>query len=164
AASALDYAHKQGVIHRDIKPANLVITAHGGLKLTDFGIAKVAGVHSTTHHGQIKGTIVYMSPEQIANENPLDGRSDLFSLATVAFEMLSGKLPWPGSTFPQLITSITASIPLSLANFNVPDADLLDPIFQKALAKNPDERYQDGEDFVQALKTTLLDELDRHKV
>lgn len=153
AAAALDYAHAQGVIHRDIKPANLIVTTEGALKLTDFGIAKRTGDPQTTERNEFKGTVIYMSPEQI-NQQSLDGRSDLFALAVVTFEMLSGASPWPGSESSDfaLMTHITNDASLSLADFDVPGAAHLDPIFQKALAKNPTDRYQRGEDFVQALK------------
>ncbi|MDY6868880.1 MAG: serine/threonine-protein kinase, partial [Chloroflexota bacterium] len=153
AAKALDYAHTQNVIHRDIKPANLLITDSGELKLTDFGIAKIIDEPQTVQSTGLKGTVIYMSPEQI-NQQTLDGRSDLFSLATVAFEMLSGASPWPGK-FLELMNNIASSPPLSPAKFGVPDADALEPIFQKALTKDPAERYQRGEHFVQALKSVI---------
>ncbi len=151
AADALDYAHSQGVIHRDIKPANLIFTDTGVLKLTDFGIAKRVGRPGTTEEGEIKGTVTYMSPEQV-NEKEIDGRSDLFSLATVAFEMLSGNLPWPGRSLFDIMDSIRDAKIRPLTDFGVPDAASLGPIFGKALAKDPHERYQTGATFVQALK------------
>ena len=151
AAAALDYAHAQGIIHRDIKPANLMIIPTNILKLTDFGIAKIAGDPQTTHGSEFKGTVIYMSPEQ-TNQQPLDGRSDLFSLATVTFEMLSGASPWPGQGVLELMTQIATAPPLPLAPFAGSNAAELDVIFQKALAKDPAERFQRGADFVQALK------------
>jgi tRNA A-37 threonylcarbamoyl transferase component Bud32/archaellum biogenesis ATPase FlaH len=153
AAQALDYAHSQNVIHRDIKPGNLVI-ASGRVKLTDFGIAKILGATQTNPSTGLKGTVIYMSPEQV-NEQPLDGRSDLFSLAIVAFEMLSGSIPWSGTTYLELMTSITTDAPHSLADCGIKGAAVLEPIFQKALAKDPAARYQTGQDFVQALKNTV---------
>lgn len=156
AASALDYAHTNEVIHRDIKPANLIITP-SGLKLTDFGIAKSLDDPQTGDSTGVKGTIHYMSPEQI-DQQPLDGRSDLFSLATMAFEMLSGALPWAGETLRQVMNNIAAAdvSPRSLAEFKVPQATALDQVFRKALAKNREERYQRGMDFVQALKQAVI--------
>ncbi len=155
AAGALDYAHAEGIIHRDIKPANLIITKSDKLKLTDFGIAKVVGGPDTTQSASFKGTVNYMSPEQ-ANKNPLDGRSDLFSLATVTFEMLSGALPWPDTGLFNLMSSIANATPRPLSDFDIPAAASLEPILQKALTKNPDERYQSGRDFVQALKEATI--------
>lgn len=153
AAKALDYAHSQNVIHRDIKPANLVV-ASGAVKLTDFGIAKILGATQTTPSTGLKGTVIYMSPEQV-NEQPLDGRSDLFSLATVAFEMLTGTIPWSGTSYLDLMTSIANAAPHSLADCGMKGMEVLEPVFQKALAKDPAARYQTGQDFVQALKAVM---------
>lgn len=155
AAAALEYAHRRGVIHRDIKPANLMITSDGVLKLADFGIAKAAGLSQTADGGEFQGTVMYMSPEQLASEpgkRRLDHRCDLFSLAVVAFEMLCGDLPWSGRNPLELMSEIEEGTPRSIAEFNVAAKDKLEPIFQRALAKNPDERYQRGKDFAQALK------------
>ena len=101
AASALDYAHSQGVIHRDIKPSNLIVQEGDRLKVTDFGIAKAAD-SEITQTGALLGTPSYMSPEQAMGE-PLDGRSDLFSLGVVAFEMLSGQQPFPGTNVTSIL-------------------------------------------------------------
>lgn len=153
ATAALDSAHKQGIIHRDIKPANLIITAQG-LKLTDFGIAKIIKDSHSSESTGLKGTPLYMSPEQI-DEKPLDGRSDLFSLAMVAFEMLSGVVPWSGTSEFDLMSNIVKIPPPSLVDLNAPLATNLEPVFQKALAKTPDDRYQCGADFVEALKIAV---------
>jgi serine/threonine protein kinase/Cdc6-like AAA superfamily ATPase len=151
AADALDYAHRRGVIHRDIKPANLMITRDGVLKLADFGIAKRVDAPQTTEDGEFKGTVTYMSPEQV-RQQPLDGRSDLFSLATVAFEMLSGHLPWPSTNVFDIIDNIRDAQFRPLTDFQVTGAAILDPIFRKALAADPDGRYQSGKDFVNVLR------------
>jgi serine/threonine-protein kinase len=150
AAGALDYAHTQKVIHRDIKPANLIITT-AGVKITDFSIAKKMDDPQSLHSTGLKGTVIYMSPEQVSQVH-LDGRSDLFSLATVAFEKLAAALPWPGASYFDLMNNIINDSPLSLADFGVPSANVLEPVFRKALAKEPDERYQQGNDFVDELK------------
>lgn len=152
AAQALDHAHSNHVIHRDIKPANLIIKDDGQLRLTDFGIAKIIGDAHAPQSTGLKGTVLYMSPEQI-NVMALDGRSDLFSLATITYEMLSGTSPWTGKSPYELMTSITNDQPRSLKEYEVPAADQLDHILLKALAKDPAARYQSGEDFVRALKT-----------
>ncbi|MCB0168676.1 MAG: protein kinase [Anaerolineae bacterium] len=154
AAVTLDYAHSQGVLHRDIKPANLVIATTGRLIVTDFGIAKLLNEPQASQSTGLRGTVMYMSPEQV-NQQKLDGRSDLFSLATVAFEMLSGSLPWPGTSQFEIMKYIAAEPPRSLSEFKTPDADKLDPVFQKALTKDPDQRYQQGLEFVQALKSAV---------
>jgi serine/threonine-protein kinase len=152
AAQALDHAHSNHVIHRDIKPANLIIKDDGQLKLTDFGIAKIIGDAHAAQSTGLKGTVLYMSPEQV-NDMPLDGRSDLFSLATITYEMLTGTSPWAGKGSYELMTNISKDQPRSLKEYEVPAADQLDPILLKALAKDPAARYQSGEDFVRALKT-----------
>jgi serine/threonine protein kinase len=156
AAAALDYAHLRGIIHRDIKPANLVITDDGVLKLADFGIASASGARIKTDAREVQGTVMYMSPEQLVVEpgeqGPPDHRSDLFSLAVVAFEMLTGELPWHGKTAWELMGEIAASIPRSITEFNIPAAAKLEPVFRKAMARDPAERYQRGKDFAADLK------------
>jgi serine/threonine protein kinase len=161
-ASALDYAHDRGIIHRDIKPENLLFTEDGRLKLTDFGIAKALGDPRTTEKGRTKGTVSYMSPEQIKDQPP-HRLSDLFSLAIVAFEMLSGNSPWAGTNVGAILNNIKESSPLSLREFDVPNAARLDRVFQKALALSPGDRYPTGMAFVQALKKTGMPELTASK-
>ena len=153
AASALDYAHTHNIIHRDVKPANLMLTTNT-LKLADFGVAKMINDPQTSQNTGVKGTFVYMSPEQIDNF-PLDGRSDIFSLAVVAYELLTGSAPWLSLIPSELISSITQGILRPLSDFKLPRADALDPVFQKALAKERDDRYQTGKAFVDALKNAL---------
>jgi predicted Ser/Thr protein kinase len=160
AADALDYAHKQGVIHRDIKPANLLITNSGALKLADFGIAKVIGAPQTTEEGEFKGTVTYMSPEQV-KQQPFDGRSDLFSLATVAFQMLSGSSPWPDTSVVGILNNIEKGNARYLTDFAVRSAFSLEPVFRKALAENPEDRYQTGSAFVEALEQAIISEPSR---
>jgi serine/threonine protein kinase len=153
-ASALDYAHDRRIIHRDIKPENLLFTEDGKLKLTDFGIAKALGDPRTTEKGHTKGTVSYMSPEQIKDQPP-HRHSDLFSLATVAFEMLSGSSPWAGTNVAAILDNIKEGSVPSLRELDVPNAARLDPVFQKALALNPADRYPTGLAFVQALKQAV---------
>ena len=148
-AEALDYAHRKGIIHRDIKPANIMITTDGKVKITDFGIAKVASSNLTTT-GQFLGTPNYMSPEQVTGA-PVDGRSDVFSLGVVLYEMLAKKKPFTGEN----LTTISYKIvhedfqPLGDVSNNVPEE--FDKILARALAKDPWNRYQRGKDMALAL-------------
>jgi serine/threonine-protein kinase len=154
AADALGYAHKQNVVHRDIKPANMMYHAETDtLKLTDFGIARLTD-SSKTKTGMVLGTPSYMSPEQLAGKK-IEGRSDLFSLAVSLYQMLSGKLPFEGESMAQLMFKIANEAPTDIlsVNPNVPPA--LVAFLDKALSKNPDERYQTGEEFGGALRASM---------
>ncbi|MCP4345086.1 MAG: CHASE2 domain-containing protein [Desulfobacterales bacterium] len=141
-ADALDYAHLQGVVHRDIKPANIMLLKTGVVKITDFGIARITA-SSQTQTGVVKGTPHYMSPEQIAGEK-VDGRSDLFSLGAMLFQMLTGQVPFRGDS--------PAALMHQIMNVPHPDPRTLNPkllkphvtIVDKALEKNRDKRYQKG--------------------
>jgi serine/threonine-protein kinase len=151
AADALGYAHKQGVVHRDIKPANMMY--HAGtdmLKLTDFGIARLTD-SSKTKTGMVLGTPSYMSPEQLAGRK-IEGRSDLFSLAVSLYQLLSGKLPFEGESMAQLMYKIANEPPTDILSVNPKVPHSLVAFLDKALAKNPDERYQSGEEFAAALR------------
>jgi len=151
AADALGYAHKQNVVHRDIKPANMMYHAETDtLKLTDFGIARLTD-SSKTKTGMVLGTPSYMSPEQLAGKK-IEGRSDLFSLAVSLYQLLCGKLPFQGESMAQLMFRIANEPPADIlsVNPNVPPA--LVAFLDKALAKNPDERFQSGEAFAAALR------------
>src|SRR5262249_49494988 len=144
AADALDYAHGQGVVHRDIKPSNLIIGNDGAVKIADFGIAKISESLSTTLTGAAIGTPSYMSPEQ-AQGMPVDGRSDQFSLAVVAFELLTGNLPFRGATLTAVLTKILWQPPEY-------DDSSVDPrvreVLERALAKAAEKRYPTCTEFV----------------
>ncbi|OGI47270.1 MAG: serine/threonine protein kinase [Candidatus Muproteobacteria bacterium RIFCSPHIGHO2_01_FULL_65_16] len=149
-ADALDYAHRQGVVHRDIKPANIMYNeADNSVKVTDFGIARITA-SSRTRTGVVLGTPSYMSPEQLAGK-PVDGRSDLFSLGVTMFELLTGKQPFGGDSMAALMYQI--------ANAKHPDATRLRTdlppcartIVDRALLKEPEKRFQSGEEMRQAL-------------
>ena len=148
-AEALDYAHRKGIIHRDIKPANIMITTDGKVKITDFGIAKVASSNLTTT-GQFLGTPNYMSPEQVTGAS-VDGRSDIFSLGVVLYEMLSRRKPFSGENLTTISYKIVHEnfTPLADISKNVPGE--FDSILGKALSKDPWNRYQRGKDFALAL-------------
>ncbi len=148
-AEALDYAHRKGIIHRDVKPANVIITTDGKVKITDFGIAKIASSNLTTT-GQFLGTPNYMSPEQVSGA-PVDGRSDLFSLGVVLYELLTTKKPFQGDN----LTAISYKI---VHEDFTPPADIsadvpvdFNEIVARAMAKDPWNRYQRGKDLALAL-------------
>ena len=154
-ASALDYAHSRGVVHRDVKPANLILYDDEKVKVTDFGIAKLQDA-DITHSGALLGTPSYMSPEQAMGEK-LDGRSDIFSLGVVAFEMLSGQQPFPGPNVTSILYKLVHTDPIE-----PPGLELLGlvpqkwrEVFQKVLSKKPENRYQTASSFVQDLEYCL---------
>ena len=158
-ANALDYAHEQGVIHRDIKPANVMLLNDGKIKVTDFGIAKAVS-SSKTKSGIVLGTPNYMSPEQI-NGLKLDGRSDIFSLGVVFFELLTGQLPFHGKTLANLFYQITQAKHSSPREINPKVPKPCAQILDKALAKDPRQRFKKAGDFARYVKVVInkLDEL-----
>jgi serine/threonine-protein kinase len=152
AAEALGYAHKQGVVHRDIKPANLMYHPETDtLKVTDFGIARLTD-SSKTKTGMVLGTPSFMSPEQLAGKR-IEGRSDLFSLAVSLYQMLTGRLPFEGESMAQLMFKIANEAPMDIRTVNAAIPPGLVAFLDRAMAKNPDERYQTGEEFAAALRT-----------
>jgi CHASE2 domain-containing sensor protein/tRNA A-37 threonylcarbamoyl transferase component Bud32 len=158
-AIALDYAHSQGVIHRDVKPGNIMLLKNRKIKVTDFGIAKA--ISSTqTKSGIVLGTPNYMSPEQV-NGQKIDGRSDLFSLGVVLFELLTGQVPFHGKNMTNLLYQITQVRHPSARDINPKVPKVCDQIINKALEKDPGNRFQNGTEFAKYLRATIkkMDEL-----
>ncbi len=151
AAEGLAAAHHLGIIHRDIKPANLMITDDGTVKIVDFGLAKREGQTKITRTNAVLGTPIYMSPEQLRGDE-VDRRSDVWSLGVVLFQMLSGELPFTTDYDQAAVYSILNTDPESISDHvdNVPDP--LHRILATALARDPDERYQDAEEMALALR------------
>ena len=148
--SALAYAHRLGVIHRDIKPANIILTPERLAKLTDFGIAKAAGVSKLTATGMALGSLYYISPEQVRNSN-VDARSDFYSLGVTFYEAVTGRRPIEGDTEYSIMNGHLERIPTPPAELNPQVTPALSSIIMRALAKNPADRFSSAEDFQAAL-------------
>jgi len=152
-AEALDYAHSQGIVHRDVKPSNIMLMPDGTVKVTDFGIARMSAA-SKTQSGVLLGTPSYMSPQQLEG-NKVDGRSDLFSLGVVLFELLTGEKPFEADTVTALMFQIVNQ-PHPLPGFVRPDLPPeCDGIVDRALRKDLTERYQRGVDMARDLRACL---------
>jgi serine/threonine-protein kinase len=150
-AVALDYAHSKGIVHRDIKPANIMLSGDGTAKIADFGIAKITAAENLTMTGSIVGTPHYMSPEQVQGQ-PVDGRSDQFSLAVIGYEMLTGEKPYTGEHLTTVVYKIVAEEPVPPHRLNPSLSTGIESVLRKALAKKPDGRYRNCQDFVESLE------------
>jgi len=150
--AALGHAHANGVIHRDIKPANLIVLEDGRVKIADFGIARVEK-SELTQAGAVIGTPSYMSPEQFLGQ-PVDGRSDLFSCGVVLYQFLTGEKPFTGNT-TTIMYKVLQEEPLAPTTLNVALPGAFDAVMQKAIAKNPDQRFQSAAEFAAAIHAAV---------
>jgi len=152
-ATGLDYAHKKGIVHRDIKPANILIHERIHAKITDFGVAKIIS-QQMTQSGVMMGTPNYMSPEQVQG-HAVDGRADQFSLAVIAYEMLTGEKPFLADQLPALLFRIVREDPVAPQRLNPTVGPQVEVVLKKALAKNANDRYPTCTEFVEALAGAL---------
>jgi len=145
ACEGLHHAHQRGLVHRDIKPANVLVLKDGTVKIVDFGIARIGRAESITRTGQLIGSMYYMSPEQWT-EGQIDGRSDVFSTGVMLYELLTYQRPFDGTDAAATFLKITRDLAPPLDNFLTDCPVGLNEVVQKALAKDPEERYQSAED------------------
>lgn len=151
-AEGLDTAYKHGVVHRDIKPQNILINSKGAVKITDFGLARSRETVTLTQSNVFMGTAYYISPEQAESGRSADTRSDLYSIATVLFEMLTGRPPFEGeSAVDIVIKHMNDKVP-SLCRLRHDLPMDMDIFMQKAMAKSPADRYQTPREFIAALE------------
>jgi serine/threonine-protein kinase len=149
-AEALDYAHAQGVVHRDIKPGNILVTEDGHAKIVDFGIAKLNVAHFTLP-GRVMGTPAYMAPEQLSGEG-VDGRSDLFSLGVILYAMVTGHSPFQGNSATTVCFKVANREPVAATAFDLTLPQELDEVISRAMAKDPEQRYQTGAAFAEDVR------------
>ena len=155
-AEALDFAHQKGIVHRDIKPSNIIIDPDGNAKITDFGIAHIEdpAVTQQTIAGEILGTPLYMSPEQVVS-NPVDGRSDLYSLGVILYEMTTGTSPFKGDNLAAIFQAILQDTPPAPELGDTTVSRNLSALIMKSLSKDPDQRFQTGLEMAKPLKACL---------
>jgi serine/threonine protein kinase len=139
-AEALQYAHSAGIVHRDVKPGNILVTSEGRIKIADFGIARMA-LKDASVSGHVAGTPAYMSPEQI-NGGPVDGRSDVFSLGVIAYWLLTGIKPFDGDTITEICAQVAGRAPKAASQVAAGLDGNYDHVLARALAKEPNARYQ----------------------
>jgi serine/threonine protein kinase len=171
AASALDYAHKQGIVHRDLKPGNILFHADGRVLLADFGLAKVLKETTDTEQvptstltslGTVIGTPEYLSPEQ-ATGSPVDQRTDIYSLGVILYQMLGGRLPFTGATPVAIAIKQTLEEPPPITEMNPALPRGVVAVIMKAIAKKPDQRYATAGELVRALRAAIPQKYHDHQ-
>jgi serine/threonine-protein kinase len=151
-ALGLAYAHEHGIVHRDVKPSNIMVSSDGHVKITDFGIARMESASVRTQTGMVLGSPKYMSPEQVLGKL-IDQRSDIFSLGVVLYEILAGRPPFSGENVNAIMYQILNNIPPPPGSVNSNVPDMLNFIVAKALAKGPDDRYQNANELAHDLRS-----------
>ncbi len=151
ACSALQFAHERNVVHRDIKPANLMLTGDDTVKVTDFGTAKILQFGTVQQTAHVMGTPSYMSPEQVKGR-AVDGRSDIFSLGVMLYEMVTGEKPFPGQNITTVIYKIVNEEPVPPKQVDPSIHPGISAVVMRALAKDPDTRYQTCREMLEDLR------------
>ena len=152
---ALDHAHSKGVVHRDVKPANILCPSATSIKVTDFGVARFDSLGLTNPNGiGAIGTPNYMSPEQFLGR-PVDGRADLFSAGVILFQLLAGAKPFVANDIAELMRKLLNESPPHIATLRPGNFEQLNTVVQRALARNPDDRYQTAGEFIDALNAAI---------
>src|SRR5438552_8536696 len=149
--SALQYAHERNVVHRDIKPANIMLTGDDTVKITDFGTAKILHFGTVQQTAHVMGTPSYMSPEQVKGR-AVDGRSDIFSLGVMLYEMVTNEKPFPGQNITTVIYKIVNEDPVPPRQINPTIHPGISAVVMKALVKEPDQRYQNCREMLEDLR------------
>jgi serine/threonine protein kinase len=151
-AMGLAYAHEHGIVHRDVKPSNIMLVRDGHVKITDFGIARMASSSVRTQTGMVLGSPKYMSPEQVMGKE-IDQRSDIFSLGVMLYEMLTGQAPFDGENVNAIMYQTLNVVPVPPNSLNPAVPEMVNFIVAKALTKGSEDRYQNAKDFAADLRT-----------
>jgi len=163
-AEALDSAHQKGIVHRDVKPSNILFKADGRPKITDFGIAHIEdpSMAEQTQAGEILGTPAYMSPEQVLSR-PVDGRSDIFSLGIILYELATGTRPFGGEGMSAIFSAITQDEPPEVLTKNRDVPKALSDVIMACLRKDPGKRYANGRELAKSLRDSIREKKPRDR-